>query len=777
MAGMGTATNDLVRLLTSGTLVGLSDGELLARFVRRRDEAAFSALVDRLGPMVLGTCRRRLSDPHDVEDAFQATFLILARRAHTLRDGDCLGAWLHGVARKVAARARSRSIRLRSREQPNPNALAIAPDTRPDDARDLLELVERELARLPASYRHAFELCCLDGLTQSEAARILLATPDQIRGRLERARVLLRERLAKQGILPETQRATVAPSLVLATTQFVLSQTSTTTVASILARKVLIAMLLHTFSPAAALLVSVGLTVSGAALLARAPVADDKKPETPAVAPKAGDFVKAAPGSPPEISVRGQIRPKNPEGVNVEIPGTTRILSIVEDQRRVKKGDVIVELDAKPSERLLQAQLNRRKQAQLAYEDAETEWKLADLAAKEDRASRDNEIRRLENQRLAVVAEYEAAKSRLDLTKKLKARLDDRIGKDSRTPLSDLVLQQDIADRVELVKVQIFRGQFAIEDAKAAWLMSQEMTSPRHRAIQEAAVRKARNRMAAAKKALNEEEMQYVKIEKRIEKTTVRAPKDGYIELANDPTRPSIPTIRPESIVVEGQQLFQVWDIAEGFTAEVKFPEAYVDRLKVGQKVNVAVDAMHGKSFDATVQSIAPRPDPTSTGEQSKVYTVNVNIDQPGEWLRPGMTTSNRFAVELDPERVKSIQARVPRTAVAKVGKTFQVAIRMANGTVEWRDVTLTDATDESAGIKSGLKPGEEVARDAVGLMTDQEREEKQASSIPTLAESLRNMREKLDARRGVSRATLDELKRLSPEQRETLMRSLADPQ
>ena len=97
---------EVSQLFESGTDSGRAEGELLERFLSTRNEAAFAALVDRLGPMVLGTCRRLLNSPHDVEDAFQATFLVLARKAKTLRNRHAVGPWLHGVAHRVAMRAR-----------------------------------------------------------------------------------------------------------------------------------------------------------------------------------------------------------------------------------------------------------------------------------------------------------------------------------------------------------------------------------------------------------------------------------------------------------------------------------------------------------------------------------------------------------------------------------------------------------------------------------------------------------------------------------------------
>src|SRR5579883_3489002 len=104
--GTGSVLGPIQRLFGRGTVSGLSEGQLLARFVGERDEVAFEAIVSRHGPMVLGLCRRLLDDPDDVDDAFQATFLVLIRRADSLRNCDLLSSWLYGVALRVASRAR-----------------------------------------------------------------------------------------------------------------------------------------------------------------------------------------------------------------------------------------------------------------------------------------------------------------------------------------------------------------------------------------------------------------------------------------------------------------------------------------------------------------------------------------------------------------------------------------------------------------------------------------------------------------------------------------------
>jgi RNA polymerase sigma factor (sigma-70 family) len=179
-----------------------TDADLVARFVSGRDERAFAALVDRHGPLVLQVCRRVLGDGDDTEDAFQAVFLVLARKAATLGRREALPGWLHGVARRVALKARS----ARARRWREARPLAAPPaDPRPDplaevSARELLLIVDEELRQLPEVYRLPVILCCLEGRSLDEAARQLGWTPGSVKGRLERGRARLHERLVRRGL-------------------------------------------------------------------------------------------------------------------------------------------------------------------------------------------------------------------------------------------------------------------------------------------------------------------------------------------------------------------------------------------------------------------------------------------------------------------------------------------------------------------------------------------------------------------------------------------------
>jgi RNA polymerase sigma factor (sigma-70 family) len=194
-----------------GTVAGLGEGQLLERFVATRDEAAFEALVARHGPMVVGVCRRLLDDPRDVEDAFQAVFLVLVRRAAAIRDRDRLGPWLYGVALKVAHRARQQAARRRAREKGGDAVAAFEPASNGDGPPDDLGLeLHEELGRLPAKYRDPIVLCDLEGRTHEEAARLLRWPIGTVKGRLSRARDRLRDRLLRRGLAPSVATIVLA---------------------------------------------------------------------------------------------------------------------------------------------------------------------------------------------------------------------------------------------------------------------------------------------------------------------------------------------------------------------------------------------------------------------------------------------------------------------------------------------------------------------------------------------------------------------------------------
>jgi RNA polymerase sigma factor (sigma-70 family) len=177
----------------------LSDDQLLERYVHDRDPLAFETLLHRHGPMVWGVCRRVLGEPTDADDAFQATFVLLVRKAGDIRRGAALGSWLHGTAYRVAVKGRARRTRRQTVE-------AAAPPAPPTDPwpdvvwRDVRRVLDEELNRLPEKYRTPLVLCYLEGLTSDAAARRLGWTVGTLWGRLARGRELLRRRLARRDL-------------------------------------------------------------------------------------------------------------------------------------------------------------------------------------------------------------------------------------------------------------------------------------------------------------------------------------------------------------------------------------------------------------------------------------------------------------------------------------------------------------------------------------------------------------------------------------------------
>jgi RNA polymerase sigma factor (sigma-70 family) len=182
----------------SQTAVALSDRQLLLRFTVERDEAVFAELVGRHGALVLNVCRRTLRREQDAEDAFQAAFLVLAKRAATIRKGESVASWLYGVAWRCAGRLR-RDLALRRRHE---QATAPSPVAEPGDPswREVQEALHEELARLPEKYRAPLVLCYVEGRTQCEAARQLGWGEQVLRGRVDRGRERLRQRLVRRGI-------------------------------------------------------------------------------------------------------------------------------------------------------------------------------------------------------------------------------------------------------------------------------------------------------------------------------------------------------------------------------------------------------------------------------------------------------------------------------------------------------------------------------------------------------------------------------------------------
>jgi RNA polymerase sigma factor (sigma-70 family) len=202
---MGMGTSPVLRLIRriadNHRVAQLADAELLRDFSARRDGGVFRALVSRHGAMVFNLCRSILGNDADAEDAFQATFLILAQKAQTIRKRASVGSWLYGVAYRTACRARADRAKRHHHETSAPRPAAIGPS---DDLtwREVRAVLHEEISKVSDCYRAPLLLCYLEGKTQDEAARELRVSKDTVKKRLDRARALLRKRLLRRGLGP-----------------------------------------------------------------------------------------------------------------------------------------------------------------------------------------------------------------------------------------------------------------------------------------------------------------------------------------------------------------------------------------------------------------------------------------------------------------------------------------------------------------------------------------------------------------------------------------------
>jgi RNA polymerase sigma factor (sigma-70 family) len=240
---MSEIIHHLRRTLLLRDGMDLTDGQLLESFVRRGEQAGLEALVRRHGPMVWGVCRRILRNHHDAEDAFQATFLVLFRKATSIVPREMVGNWLYGVAQKTALKARAATAKRRTKERqeaemPEPAA------TEKDLWMDLQPLLDHELGLLPDKYRVVIVLCDLEGKTRREAAGQLGCPEGTVGSRLARARTMLIKRLAARGlavsgstlaaVLSEQLASACVPTSVMTTTINAVSKIKSMTAAGVL---------------------------------------------------------------------------------------------------------------------------------------------------------------------------------------------------------------------------------------------------------------------------------------------------------------------------------------------------------------------------------------------------------------------------------------------------------------------------------------------------------------------------------------------------------------
>ncbi|MCI0705813.1 MAG: sigma-70 family RNA polymerase sigma factor, partial [Planctomycetia bacterium] len=263
------------------------DGELLTRYRTLRDQDAFGSLVRRHGPMVLGVCKRVLRDSHAADDAFQATFLVLAKKADAVRPPDRLAPWLYGVAYRTALKARGRAFRRQQVEQAYAAESANRPAPSSDEFADVLPILDEQVNGLPEKYRTPLVLCAIQGLNKAEAAARLGLPEGTVSSRLARAREMLRERLTRRGLVvpavalgglltADSLQAAVPPALAASASEVALGTALVPTTVLTLSHEVLRSMTLLKLKTLYVIALSVTLAGGGFGFYALS--ANQKKP-------------------------------------------------------------------------------------------------------------------------------------------------------------------------------------------------------------------------------------------------------------------------------------------------------------------------------------------------------------------------------------------------------------------------------------------------------------------------------------------------------------------
>ncbi|WP_406699205.1 sigma-70 family RNA polymerase sigma factor [Singulisphaera sp. Ch08] len=342
-----TATGSVVRQLESlfeaGSVAGLSDRQLLERYItggrNPAGEAAFAALVERHGPMVLGVCRQLLGDAQHAEDAFQAVFLVLAQKARSIRDPDLLGNWLYGVALRTARCAKQQIVHRRKREEGDTMKVSGPGSSTPADQpaidREQAEAIHGEIDRLPRVFRLPLVLCYFEGLTLDEAARRLRCPAGTLRSRLARARDKLGRGLARRGVslpvaalgaflAPQSASASISPLLCDTTTRaataFAARHAASGAIsasATLLAQEVLRTMLFQKLRLTVLSLLFVSAVATGAGYVIRSTAKGDESespPPSPVSAKSDPIIQRPAPG---RMTVVGRVL--DPQGK--QVPG------------------------------------------------------------------------------------------------------------------------------------------------------------------------------------------------------------------------------------------------------------------------------------------------------------------------------------------------------------------------------------------------------------------------------------------------------------------------
>lgn len=674
-----------------------SDAQLLERFVRARDGGAFELLMWRHGPMVLGVCRRVLDDAQDAEDAFQTTFLALVRKGGSVARGAALAGWLYQVAFRVSLRIRTARSRREGRATAGVDALAAAPDAAPED-RELRRVLDEEIDRLPARQRHAFVLCCLQGLTGEEAARQLGCAPGTVASRLSRARHALRGRLLRRGLAPAAALVAGLGSDALAAPLGSVLVTSSVRAAVAFATTgipsaetlthiegVLRAMFMHKVRRAAALALVLGVLVAGGLLTHHALQAQPADPVTPptqapvvvqsgtkkSMAPFGVQVVKPQRG-PVNRTVRedGSVRAFEEVDVYAAVSGVLKNVA-VELGTAVKKGQLLAEIDAP----LLSLEERVAESAVQQARGQMRETEAAVDAAKAEVSAAKSAVQQREADMAAAETAVRYAKDRLDRFEKLLATgaVDREIAEEARTKAANaaaLLTAARAALASARANVEVRQGQ--VKQAEATRHTTQAKAEAADLALE-----KARYTLGLTKMV---------------------APFDGVVTRQN-----AYQGHRVGAVNGAGQLPLLTLQRTDLVRVVVDVDASDALSTQPGTPVDLTIDALPGVRFRG--QKVSR----TGFSLDPKTQTMRAEIDvpNPNQQLRPGMAVRANLHLPTSPPAT----LRVPFEAVLQL-PAGDVVYVVRDGRAHRTPVRVGHFGNGQIEILSGLQPDDLVVTD-----------------------------------------------------------------
>jgi RND family efflux transporter MFP subunit len=582
-----------------------TDGHLLEAFIARGDSPAFDALVRRHAAMVLAVCRRIAGHAHDADDAFQATFLVLVRKAGSVMPRDLVGNWLYGVAYRTALKARALAGRRHQRER---RMIDIPqPDANAEDRTELLRLLDRELARLPAKYRLPIVLCDLEGRTRRNAARQLGLPTGTLSGRLTIARKLLAKRLGRHGLaitgtalgnaLSEQAVAgapnEIVTSTIKAAALFAAGSAAAAgiipTQATALAEGVLKTMLLGKLKIATAVLASIVLL--GAGVLA---------------------YDGAGPG--------GQQPPAREAPKQPSKRDTIEDAQAKADLAAAKARVDLATIDVNQAEVTL-----RKAQQQLAAAQAEYEL-VRQRRAKEVQNPAPPPAKPNSNRGVMQVVGYLQAGRVVQVTSAVAGIVTEVSVREGDIVRAGQLLAtldaRPLQAEVDRAKVNVELAQARLQEAKAL------KSDPN---VYDATVAA---RIQVAEAELKRSVLDLNQAKAQLEKARLYAPIEGIVAKRQVEVGD---TINPAQGPVS--RLFELID-PRSLLVSVSIPERDLSAVGVGQRVLVETNALPGKSLEGKVARIAPVVDPATA---SVIIQIGLNVPGGDPRWKPGMAVRVSF--------------------------------------------------------------------------------------------------------------------------------------